>query len=43
VLSIGVKINELGWPWRVNVHSASKRVRRGVVSYLFLVLHSICF
>jgi len=32
-LSIGAKINDLGWPWRVIMHSVSKRVRRDVVVY----------
>jgi len=26
-LSIGAKINDLGWPWRVIMHSVSKHVR----------------
>jgi len=31
-LAIGAKINDLGWPWRVIMHSVSKRVRHGVDS-----------
>jgi len=42
-LSIGAKIIDLEWPWRVIMHSVSKHVRQGVVVYLFLVSHSVCF
>jgi len=34
-LRFGAKINHIGWPWRVIMHSVSKQVRHGVVIYLF--------
>ena len=41
-LSIAAKINDLGWPCRVSMHSDSKHVPH-VVCLVFLVSHSICF
>jgi len=41
-LSNSGKIYNLGWPWG-SLCTVSKYVHSGVVSYLFLVSHSICF
>jgi len=40
-VSISAKINDLGWPWRVIMHSISKHVRHGVVSYRRLFIFSL--
>jgi len=40
-LSIGVKINDLGWPWCVIMHSVSNHVRRRVVTYLYSFTFSL--
>jgi len=37
-LLIGAKINDLGWSWRVIMHSVSKHMRHGVVIYVFNLL-----
>ena len=34
-LSIGTKINDPGWPWRVIMHYVSKHVHYDVVTYLY--------
>ena len=39
-LSIDAKINDLGWPWRVIMHSVSKHVRHGVVTYMWFHIQS---
>jgi len=33
-LSIAAKVNDLGWPWRVIMHSVSKHARQGVAIYI---------
>jgi len=42
-LSIGTKIIRPWMTLKGHLYTALKHVCRGVVSYLFLVLHSICF